>query len=198
MKIQNPSLKIRGFTMVEMLVAIFVFTVVMIVSMAAILSTLNANKKTQSTQLVMDNIDFAVESMVRTLRTGMTYHCDFAVQSPPRIKPNDCVNGANSIMFEHAKGSITNPGDNYVYKLNITTNQIERSTDSGVTFIPITASNIKITNVNFYVTSSDPTDEEQPRIILSVQGEAGDTTNARTSSIFNLQTLITQRLLDIP
>ncbi len=188
---------IDGFTIVEMLVAVFVFTIVMIISVGAILSILNANRKTQSTQLITDNVDFAVESMVRTLRTGMSYHCDFTVVTPLRTEPNNCLGGATSIVFEQAKGDISDPNDNYVYRLNTATNQIERSIDSGVTFIPITASNVEITGLTFYVTSSISTDKEQPRILITVQGRAGGA-NVKSSSVFNLQTLVTQRLPDIP
>ncbi|TSC61794.1 MAG: hypothetical protein G01um101448_650 [Parcubacteria group bacterium Gr01-1014_48] len=184
-----------GFTLVEMLVAIFVFTIVMVISMGAILSTLDANRKTQTVQLVIDNVDFALEGMARTLRTGMDYHCDLTKGT--KTKPRDCKTGADSIVFEHAKGSFVDLNDNYAYKLDTGTKQIKRSIDSGVTFTPISAANVEITSLTFYVMNSDPTDEVQSRIIISVRGRAGAEI-FRTKTEFNLQTMVTQRIPDIP
>ena len=194
-KVLYKRLNMHGFTIVEMLVAIFVFTIVMVISTGAILSVLDANRKTQSVQLVVDNVDFAVESMTRTLRTGSSYHCD--ISAGTIINPRNCKNGADSIVFEEAKKDPNNPNDNYVYRLNTTTKQIERSTNSGSSFVPITASNVEITGLTFYVVDAeDPTDQTQPRIIISVRGKAGGA-DVRSSSVFNLQTTVSQRLRDI-
>lgn len=183
-----------GFTLVEMLVAIFVFIIVMVISMGAILSTLDANRKTQTVQVVIDNVDFALEGMARTLRTGMTYHCD--ITQGTKTEPRNCLTGADSIVFEHARGSFSDSADNYVYKLDVGRKQIMRSTDSGATFMPVSATNVEITNLTFYVMDSGTADSNQPRIVISLRGRAG-VEKIRTKTEFNLQTIVTQRLPDL-
>ena len=184
-----------------MLVSIFVFIIVMVISVGAILSILDANRKTQTIQLVMDNVDFALEGMARTLRTGMTYHCNFNFDNPGHrlYEPRDCATGANSIVFEEAHGSLADETDNYVYQLNTTTHQIERATHTnGSNFAPITASNVEISNLMFYVLNTESaTDGIQPRVIITLRGKAGGA-SVRKGTEFNLQTIVSQRLPDIP
>jgi len=193
--------KARGFTLVEMLVSIFVFIVVMLIATGAILSILDANRKTQTVQLVMNNVNFAMESMARTMRTGTKYHCNFNDTTPhPRTEPNDCLTPASSIVFEEANGSGTDPNDNWVYQLNTTTKQIELSENTGSTFTAITSPSVAVTDLAFYVLDSDDLDppgvnRRQPRIIMVVRGTSG--AQARTATTFNLQTVISQRLPDI-
>lgn len=47
----------KGFTLVEMIVAIFVFSVVMVISTGALVSIIGANRKAQSVKSVMNNVD---------------------------------------------------------------------------------------------------------------------------------------------
>ena len=188
----------KGFTIVEMLVAIFVFTIVMLVSSGAIFSILDANRKTRTIQLAIDNVDFALESMARTLRTGMSYHCDYSVTFPARDMPRDCFTGVDSIVFEEANGSITDPNDNYVYRLNTVTNRIERQKNTSTGFVPITAPDILLTYLSFTVWNTNPADGVQPVIIIRLEGRVGPAADPRKITTFNLETMVTQRLPDIP
>ena len=70
-KLRNNS----GFTLIEIMVSLGIFAVVVVVSAAALLKILDANKKAQSIQNAMTNLNFAMESMTRELRTGTKYNC---------------------------------------------------------------------------------------------------------------------------
>src|SRR3989344_5257439 len=63
----------RGFTLVEMIVAIALFSVVMIVCVGALLALVNANRKAQALQSVMNNLNIALDGMVRSVRMGNSY-----------------------------------------------------------------------------------------------------------------------------
>ena len=65
----------KGFTLIEVMVSISIFTVVMVVALGAILSIVNANRKAQSLHTVINNVNLAVETMTRDLRTGYGYKC---------------------------------------------------------------------------------------------------------------------------
>src|SRR3989338_10973675 len=80
---QNSKLKIKnfhqrksaGFTLVEMIVAVGFFTVIMLVVISGLASVSGANEKARTMRVVIDNLNFAVENMARTLRVGSDYHC---------------------------------------------------------------------------------------------------------------------------
>ena len=65
----------RGFTLVEMLVAIAVFMIVMTVAVGSLVSIVNANKKAQTIQTVMDNLNLAIENISKNMRIGTSYYC---------------------------------------------------------------------------------------------------------------------------
>ena len=71
------SFNLRGFTLVEMIVSLGIFAVVAVVALGALVRIMTANQKAQTLQSAMTNISFALESMSRELRSGITYHCDY-------------------------------------------------------------------------------------------------------------------------
>ncbi len=193
----------RGFTLIEIMVAVSIFTIVMLMATGALLSILDSNRKVQSQQAIFSNLDFALESMSRKIRVGATYRCIPGGYSSTNIdKIQDCNVGGDAFAFEPFGGDQSNPSDQIVYRLN--SNQIERSTDGGASFVALTSPEIRIEGLKFYVRGSTPSDSEQPVVLISVYGCAGlkaseacSSPATKTKVDFNLQTTVTQRLLDI-
>jgi len=52
----------RGFTLLEMIVAIGIFTIVMLMATSALVTIIGANRKVQSQQVAINNLNFALES----------------------------------------------------------------------------------------------------------------------------------------
>ncbi len=50
----------RGFTLIEMIVAVAVFSIVMVVGAGALLSIVDANRRGQAQQTVINNLNFAI------------------------------------------------------------------------------------------------------------------------------------------
>ncbi|MBU3968646.1 prepilin-type N-terminal cleavage/methylation domain-containing protein [Patescibacteria group bacterium] len=183
----------KGFTLVEMMVAVALFSVVMVIGVGSLLSMISANKKSQSLQLVMSNLGFAIEDITRTMRVGTNYHCG----SGDIREPKDCNGGSNYVAFEPTGGDPDSTNDQVVYRLNGT--QIEKSTSGGVnnSFIAITAPEITIESLSFYVQGSETIgegDNKQPKVLIVLSGHAGE--NEKTKSNFNIQTMVSQRILD--
>ena len=63
----------HGFTLIEIMVAVSIFSLIMVISMGSILSVFDANKKSQTLRTVMDNMNFTLEGMTRTIRFGRNY-----------------------------------------------------------------------------------------------------------------------------
>jgi len=174
----------RGFTLIEIMVSLSVFIIIMTVSLGAILSVLEANDKSQTKKTAMDNLNFALEFMSRTVRFGTNYYCGVASTNPPPAF--DCPSGGSSFSIRSSDGALI------VYSLS--GGRIMK-TVNGVT-TPVTSAEINITRLTFYVfNSAPPPDLGQPRVILVVSGTVGNKTS--TQSIFNLQTSMSQRKIDI-
>ncbi len=175
----------NGFTLVEVIVAVAVFVVVMVSGIGALMSMIDANRKAQALRTVMDNLNFALENVTRTMRVGIDYHCgtlgDFNT-------PRDCaLEGDNFIAFKDSGGKLL------IFRLN--NGSIEKSSDGGATYLGITAPEIKIQELKFFVRGSTNADQIQPKVLVIVKGIAGVTEKVRTT--FNLQTTVSQRLLDV-
>lgn len=166
----------RGFTLVEMIVALFIFSVVMVVSTGALVSIIEANRKAQSVKSVMNNVSFAVDSMMRNLRVGTGYE--------PGPQSACSGNGASSLTFTDVDGRQV--------RYRLSANQIERSIDSGM-WLAMTAPEVSIERLCFYVDGTSSGDAQQPRVLILVGGVAGQ---GRSETPFDIQTLVSQRILD--
>jgi prepilin-type N-terminal cleavage/methylation domain-containing protein len=187
----------RGFTLVEMLVSVAIFTVIIMVSVNTLLAMVDANKKAQSLRSVMNNLNAAVESMSRTIRVGRAYHCGDTVAV---ATPQNCPSGSSIFAFLPSGEDPDLTTNRTVYRLNSAAHQIERSLDSGATWIGITAPEVVVNTLAFYTVGAHssrgtPADNIQPRVVMIVEGVAG--TSAALRSEFNIQTTVSQRLLDI-
>lgn len=187
--------KERGFTLVEMIVAVALFSIVMVVCVATLLSLVNANRKAQALQSVMNNLNVTVDGMARAIRQGHTYHCGSVT---PITSPRDCSsNGDNQmIVFEAYGGDRNNALNQIVYKLDTVNNQILKSTDSGQNYVAVTSPEVTIDDLRFYVIGSTVGDTSQPTVIITVKGTAGSS-NVKTTTSFHIQVSAVQRLLDL-
>lgn len=171
------------------MVAVSIFAIVMTVAAGALLSMIEANRKAQALKTVMDNLNLAIENMSRNIRVGENYRCGSLSANPP-----DCPNGGASLYFESANGNRNDSLDDWAYRYNATTKQLERSLDSGGTWAAITAPEVQIEDLDFYLTGASGVGSTQPRVLLTLRGFAGASARVRTS--FILQTSISQRLLN--
>ncbi len=214
---QLPSSR-RGFTLIEMMVAVSLFTIVMLISMTTLVSIINADIKAQSLQSIIDNLNFALDDMSRTVRTGTTYHCTdgqsdtFPLMGDPTVT-QDCPGpyGSSYLSVEGSNGNRTDPNDQIVYRFAVaadcgsgfTGSCLMKSTQSGAvgSFSPITSPEISIDSARFYVRGSCPltggscSDAIQPRAIVIISAHV--TLPHGGTTVLNLQTTMTQRAYDI-
>lgn len=172
----------RGFTLVELLVAIGVFSIAMLVGVGALLTMVGANHKAQAIQSVMNNLNYAVESMARNIPVGTAYHCG---ASGILSAPADCASGDTFLAIR------SHDGKQVTYEFR--DGALNRSIDGGAS-IAITAPEVVIENGRFFVRGSSPSDGRQPQVVVTIKGHAG--INEKSRSDFSLQTTVTQRLLD--
>jgi type II secretory pathway pseudopilin PulG len=193
-----------------MTVAVALFAVVMVICVSTLLALINANKKAQALQSVMNNLNITLDGMARAIRQGHNYYCGtdlIAAASADLQTPypgGDCSSGDNpEFAFEHYGGSSGFFGDQWVYKFDAVNNRILKSENGGTDFYAVTSPEVRIDSLKFYVTGSqegDPTspspDTRQPQVIISIKGTAAPD-NAKTQTTFHIQVAATQRLLDL-
>ncbi|MEK7460540.1 MAG: type II secretion system protein [Patescibacteria group bacterium] len=173
----------NGFTLVEMIVSLGLFTIVLFAISSAFLTMVSADRKSRATRITLDNLNLALEDMSRRIKTGYAYDCG-AVGVP-----TDCATGNTTLKFKDQFGIDT------TYKLTPDLQGIER-TQGVSSAIRMTAPEIKIDNLKFIVKGTAKTgtgDAIQPYVTILIKG----TTNVGlTSSVFNMETTVTQRKYD--
>lgn len=188
--------KNTGFTLIEVVVAVALFSVVMVVCVAALLALMNANRKAQALQSVMNNLSIALDDMARNVRMGTHYFCG---EVPPYTGTRDCTtdDGLNTtFVFEHYGGNPINFNDQWIYKYDAATKQIWKSTDGGQTSYPITSPEVSIDSMKFYAVGTTIDDTVQPRMVAVISGTAA-AANVKTKATFHIQVTSVQRSLDL-
>jgi prepilin-type N-terminal cleavage/methylation domain-containing protein len=183
----------QGFTLIELIVAIGIFSIVIVLGLGSLLRITNANRYSNAAGAAVENMGFVLEEMSRSLRNGFLYHCDITVGSLQ--DPRNCGFGgspASSIAFENIPGDFLDATDQHGYRLE--NGRIEKFTDgnSGV-YVPLTDPSVTITNLRFYVVGTVPGDNIVPRVMILVNGTA---TTGSVETKFDLQTTVMQRISD--
>ncbi len=162
-----------GFTLIEMMVSVAIFAIVVTISMGAILTVVDSNKKAQSMKSVMNNLNFALETMTRTIKTGQITGADENGGLHVNVVDKD------DVAIEYSLGS----GDYSHRIVRIVNNNVE----------PITAPEVFVDRLQFIDITQvgNPSNGIQPSVVMVVKGTVK--ANTRVSSDFSIQTTITQR-----
>jgi len=65
----------KGFTLIEMLVVLFIFAIVGILSTQSLALSLRGSKKSENLGVVRENVDYAMNLMERSLRGAVSINC---------------------------------------------------------------------------------------------------------------------------
>ncbi len=171
----------RGFSLIELLVSITLFTFVALVAIASLVSTQQLNSRQKAINNLYSNMYFSTEEIARELRQGSGYS-----------------NTAGAMQFTPYQ-----PNASSFYKVKYFLNAsgaIEKSNNSANSSIfvsegNLTNDNITITDLKFEIIgggnfTSD--DRQQPSVKIFIKGE----TKEKPFVKFQLEDFITQRDTD--
>ena len=198
----TPSvMRYRGFTLVEMIVAVALFSIVMLVCVGALLSLVGANRKMHSLQSVMNNLNVTLDGMVRAIRMGTSYHCGGGSYTVTQDCASASDDPTNHHLFAFEPYGNGPGGLPWVYRFDPDSHRLERSVN-GAPFIPITSPEIVIDSMQFYVAGTaqgcavSPCDLMQPKVVIVIKGTA-PVLNSKARTTFHIQVTATQRALDL-
>ena len=208
----HAGARMKGFTLIEIMVSVSLFLIVMVIVLGALLSIIEGNKKTQAINNVVNNLNGTVESMIRDIKTGYSYKCGVArgqiVSSGGSSGCNPTIPQSSISFISTISGTprtvqywIEQDDDTGIFgiKKNYcpgnTANPATACQQSGnfkETYI--TSPEINVEKMEFYVKSPNAGSGDQPGVFLIIKGTAR--INPTTLSDFSIQTFISQRLLN--
>jgi len=202
----------QGFTLIEMMISVALFTVVMIFGIGSLLTSNNSYHQTENLRKVIDNLSFSVEDIARTLRVGTHYICggtigidtDAGVFPPVYSntsigfsEPN-CAFGGGSILFESAEGDPLDDHDQYgflmLYDVRDQKAKLYKTINGGLSWMLITPPSVYFNPITSgFTVVGVRDDDKQPLVMFHLSGTV-EYKNISTS--FNLQTSVSQRALE--
>ncbi len=152
---KNKALHItrKGFTLIEVLVAIVLFSFVIAIAMGIFFNALRNQRSALALMAANDNAESALEQMAREMRTSNS----FAFASGATSGSGD------SIQFINARGiSVT-------YSFNATAGTIERQEAGSPNPLAITGSNVVVKRLSFVLNDGTPPGTSLTRVTIALE-----------------------------
>jgi len=174
---------IRGYTLIELIVSVALFSIVMLVAGTAFLALISLDRKARATNDVVTNLSYVVDSMERSIRTGTTYNCGGI---------GDCwTTPRSSFSFLDSENRTIE------YRLLVTGSkgQIQQRINGG-SWAPLTDPRVDVELLSFYARGTTPGDSVQPTVVLVLRGSLRPDPLSDPVE-FVIESGATQRLIDI-
>jgi prepilin-type N-terminal cleavage/methylation domain-containing protein len=171
-----------GFTLMEIMVAVSIFTIIMVTGISSLLIINTTNAKSRAERQAVDQASFILESMSRKMRTAQSL----------------TVGGNSSVTFVNQKDETESylftpgtPGGTLKYQLTPLGGSVQEYTLSDGQN-PQGA--ILFRNISFEVLGNDAADGHQPIVVVRASGTAQE---GKQSVSFSVQTAVSPRILQL-
>ena len=185
----------KGFTLIEVMVAMGVFVIVMTTAFGIFVAALRHQDRALAEQELLSQTSFVIEYMSRGLRMAKKQKPD----RPPCI--TDGLNFETPIS-SHIKflkwDYLTEDFVCYEFYLDTVNHRLMRRRAGGVA-VPLTSAELKIVNLRFNIIGDaypEETPPEQPRVTIALEIKGRGRTEQERPQIY-FQTTVSQRDLDI-
>ena len=177
--------KQQGFTLVELIVAMSLFSIIVVVISGIFMQTVKFQKIVANRAAAIDNLGLAMEEMARAIRTGVFFD---------QLEEGGSLASVGSLTFTDYRKQVI------IYSLGLedSRNRVMKkvvSSDQENYDLPITSSNIEITDLKFILQGKNKAavgqgnDNIPPRITISM------TAKGIYQKPFTLQTTVGARLI---
>jgi len=177
----NNNYKIKGFTLIEMLVTALIFSIVVGAATGVFVSAIKLQKYNLSHQQLLSQVSYAMEYMERAIRMAVKDDgfCGFAGQNYNET--------SDSIKFA------TYHGQCWRFFLQDEQLKVYKKVDAVETVYDLTSDDFKVSNFNVEVSGDISEDTEQPKVTIFIEIE-GDGSGHQPR--IEIQTTISQRNFD--
>lgn len=174
----------RGFTVVEQIVAMSLFSILLAISVGVFIHALRTERAITASISVNNNASLTLEQIAREARTGSSFCVD--------ASNNDiCAAGGSPNEFKELK-FVNAAGENISYALDNGKIVRDAAEDSNPP-APITANNVNIKKLSFFLRGQHQSDKKNPRITVVLQISTAGI--SFLNSTINLETTVSPRVL---
>jgi type II secretory pathway pseudopilin PulG len=188
----------KSYTLIEVLVAVSIFTIVIAAPTGFLVGSLKGQQKTLSSQKLLDNTSYTLEYISRALRmakkelncsditnpatcsclTTRGYGCNYE-------NPNGDISTVRFINYKEECQEFFLEGD-----------RLKESKDGIENYL--TSEDLEITSLKFRLSGESQSDFDQPRLTLFLEMKGGKGQMPELRPLIKIQTTISQRNLDVP
>lgn len=211
MKITINKKNIKGYSLVEILVVLGLFSSIATLSLGALFNAQSVNARLQETQAILDNINLSSQTVTREIRFGTNFYCSSTLPASRSAVPTQRKNCEES----------TTPGTILIFKPSDAINELDRVAyyvSNGVlykdvypylgstTVLQMTSDDVNITSLRFSVSGantstgendvSNAIDYAQPLIRIYLTGKTRPAKASTPPATFDIQTAVSARELD--
>lgn len=195
----------RGFTLIEMMVALSLFAIVMTISIGTLLIMVDINAKAQAVYSASTNLSYALDTISREIRMGSEYYCSnyssipTGTGIPPtttNIPPIRNCDPGNAIAFTPNNSATREEYATSTCDGNPLHQCIKQRKGNGG-WADVTSDEVNITKFEIITENtgySGSNDFSQPVVTLRIGGEVYNGLDVATT--FNVQTRIVQHVID--
>jgi prepilin-type N-terminal cleavage/methylation domain-containing protein len=194
----NTHTSSKGFTLIEIMVSVAIFSIIITVGMGAVVSILNTYGISKKEKQVYESLNYSIESMTREIRLGKNFHANPNLNGSSQGSLNDVAFSDDETSF----GFDATDGRGYViFYLDNGTLFARRSGATNTRLNGVQAltdpDQVEITRLRFTVIGTTPRSAptpnyQQPLVWLQIQAKVPGQDRLST-----IQTFISQRILDI-
>lgn len=187
-RLQATGYKKKGYTLIEVLVAVGIFSIATAIATSFFISSLGNQNRALSMRETIDNASHVMEYIARALRMAR------------KDKDGSCITaGTNYEITREEKGikfeNYEEPSVCQELYWEGNDDRIYESKD-GAAGLPLTSSDLEVTLFQFQLSGEPQSDDKQPRVTVLLE-IAKKSPSGPSFSQIRTQTTISQRNLDI-
>ncbi|MDO8436187.1 MAG: type II secretion system protein, partial [bacterium] len=179
---------IKAFTLIELMVAVLVFSIIAAAASGILISSLKSQKRILAEQRILGQTSYILEYMSRTLRMAKKDLIGDCINVKMNYEKTRAGNGLQFINYKDE-----------CWEFFLDNNELKERRKIGTVdeeILSLTSSNLKVNSLNFNLIGRPVDDNSQPRVTFSLSVRGVDFGVSQPD--IKIQTTISQRNLDVP